>query len=85
MFRFTSLTSRIVFLHIVAVAVAAIFLPLLLLWLLNSEINQLHREAMRDQAADLGQNLSVDAAGKVVLNLPDSLRALFRRLWPLPL
>ena len=29
MFRFTSLTSRIVFLHIVAVAVAAIFLPLL--------------------------------------------------------
>ena len=77
MFRFASLTSRIVFLHIVAVAVAAIFLPLLLLWLLNSEINQLHREAMRDQAADLGQNLSVDAAGKVVLNLPDSLRGLY--------
>ncbi|MES5482608.1 HAMP domain-containing sensor histidine kinase [Bradyrhizobium sp. INPA03-11B] len=77
MFRFTSLTSRIVFLHIVAVAVAAIFLPLLLLWLLNSEINQLHREAMRDQAADLGQNLTVDSAGKVVLNLPDSLRGLY--------
>ncbi|WOH84632.1 ATP-binding protein [Bradyrhizobium sp. BEA-2-5] len=77
MFRFKSLTSRIVFLHIVAVAVAAIFLPLLLLWLLNSEINQLHREAMRDQAADLGQNLSVDAAGKVQLNLPDSLKGLY--------
>ncbi|WP_166294626.1 sensor histidine kinase [Bradyrhizobium sp. 2S1] len=77
MFRFKSLTSRIVFLHIVAVAVAAIFLPLLLLWLLNTEINHLHREAMRDQAADLGQNLSVDSSGKVSLNLPDSLRGLY--------
>jgi signal transduction histidine kinase len=76
-FRFKSLTSRIVFLHIVAVAVAAIFLPLLLLWLLNSEINHLHREAMRDQAADLGQNLSVDSTGRVLLNLPDSLKGLY--------
>ena len=49
MFRFASLTSRIVFLHIVSVAVAAIFLPLLLLWLLNSEMNQPHREAMGHQ------------------------------------
>lgn len=77
MFRFKSLTTRIVFLHIVAVAVAAVFLPLLLLWLLNSEINHLHREAMRDQAADLGENLSIDSAGKVVLSLPDSLRGLY--------
>ncbi|KJC55849.1 histidine kinase [Bradyrhizobium sp. LTSPM299] len=77
MFRFKSLTSRIVFLHIVAVAVAAVFLPLLLLWLLNSEINQLHREAMRDQADVLGERLSVDPGGKVVLNLPESLKGLY--------
>ncbi|QPF87409.1 sensor histidine kinase N-terminal domain-containing protein [Bradyrhizobium genosp. L] len=77
MFRFKSLTSRIVFLHIVAVAVAAIFLPLLLLWLLNSEIDQLHREAMRDQADVLGEKLATGPDGKLTLNLPESLKDLY--------
>ncbi|MBR0874870.1 two-component sensor histidine kinase [Bradyrhizobium tropiciagri] len=77
MLPFKSLTSRIVFLHILAVALAAIFLPLLLLWLLNSEISALHREAMRDQADVLGERLAVDAAGKVALDLPESLRGLY--------
>ena len=36
--RFRSLLSRIVLLHIVAVAIAAVFLPLVLFWLLTSEI-----------------------------------------------
>ena len=43
---FKSLISRIVFMHIVAVAVVAIFLPLVLFWLLNSEVDQLHRERL---------------------------------------
>ncbi|KWV50894.1 histidine kinase [Bradyrhizobium macuxiense] len=77
MFRFTSLTSRIVFLHIVAVAIAAVFMPILLLWLLNSEIDQLHREAMRDQADVLGEKLTVGRDGKVALGLPESLKDLY--------
>lgn len=77
MFRFTSLTSRIMFLHIVAVTIAAVFLPVLLLWLLNSEIDQLHREAMRDQADVLGEKLAVGRDGKVALNLPESLKDLY--------
>ncbi|MBR0937861.1 HAMP domain-containing sensor histidine kinase [Bradyrhizobium jicamae] len=77
MFRFASLTSRIVFLHIVAVTIAAVFLPLSLLWLLNSEIDQLHREAMRDQADVLGEKLAIGPDGKVVLNLPESLKDLY--------
>lgn len=77
MFRFTSLTSRIVLLHIVAVTIAAVFLPILLLWLLNSEIDQLHREAMRDQADVLGEKLAVGRDGKVVLDLPESLKDLY--------
>ena len=44
--RFRSLLSRIVLLHIVAVAIAAVFLPLVLFWLLTSEIDHLHRESM---------------------------------------
>jgi signal transduction histidine kinase len=73
--RFPSLTSRLVLLHIVAVAVVAIFLPLVLFWLLTSEVNQLHRDAMRDQATVLGERLAVKPDGTISLNLPDSLKA----------
>jgi signal transduction histidine kinase len=73
--RFTSLTSRLVLLHIVAVAVVAIFLPLVLFWLLTSEVNLLHRDAMRDQATVLGERLAVKPDGTISLNLPDSLKA----------
>jgi signal transduction histidine kinase len=75
--RFKSLTSRIVLLHIVAVAVAAIFLPLILLWLLNSEVNHLHRDAMRDQAEALGERLTVKPDATIALDLPESLKDLY--------
>ena len=75
--RFKSLTSRVVLLHIVAVAVVAIFLPLVLFWLLTSEVNHLHRDAMRDQAEVLGEGLAVKPDGTMTLDLPDSLKALY--------
>ncbi|SFH64224.1 Two-component sensor kinase N-terminal [Bradyrhizobium sp. Gha] len=74
---FKSLISRIVFLHIIAVAVVAIFLPLVLFWLLNSEIDQLHRAAMRAQAEALAERIAVQGDGKVTFNLPESLRGLY--------
>ncbi|MDH6258507.1 ATP-binding protein [Bradyrhizobium sp. BR13661] len=74
---FKSLISRIVFLHIIAVAVVAIFLPLVLFWLLNSEIDQLHRAAMQAQAETLAERIAVQGDGKVTFNLPDSLRGLY--------
>lgn len=74
---FKSLISRIVFMHIVAVAMVAIFLPLVLFWLLNSEIDQLHRAAMRAQAETLAEGIAVQPDGKVTFNLPDSLRGLY--------
>lgn len=74
---FKSLISRIVFLHIIAVAVVAIFLPLVLFWLLNSEIDQLHRAAMRAQAETLAERIAVQPDGKVTFNLPESLRGLY--------
>jgi signal transduction histidine kinase len=72
--RFKSLTSRIVFLHIVAVAMTAIFLPLILFWLLNSEINDLHRTAMRQQADELAGDLVAAPGGTLTLPLPRSLK-----------
>jgi signal transduction histidine kinase len=75
--RFKSLTSRVVLLHILAVAVVAVFLPLVLFWLLTSEVNHLHGDAMRDQARALGERLVLKPDGTITLNLPDSLRDLY--------
>ena len=77
MLHFKSLTSRIVLLHIVAVAVVAIFLPLVLFWLLTSEVNHLHRDQMRDQAEVLAERLGVKPDGTIALDLPDSLKDLY--------
>ncbi|MCP3368425.1 sensor histidine kinase [Bradyrhizobium cajani] len=74
---FRSLIWRIVFLHIVAVAMVAIFLPLVLFWLLNSEIDQLHRDAMRAQAEVLAERIVVQPDGSLTFNLPDSLKGLY--------
>lgn len=72
-----SLLSRIVLLHLVAVAVAAIFLPFVLFWLLTSEIDVLHREAMRDQAEALGERLTIGSDGRPALNLTEGQRNLY--------
>lgn len=74
---FKSLIWRIVFLHILAVAVVAVFLPLVLFWLLNSEIGQLHRDAMRAQAEVLAARIVAQPDGTLTLNLPDSLKGLY--------
>nr|WP_249157106.1 ATP-binding protein [Bradyrhizobium diazoefficiens] len=68
---------RIVFLHILAVAVVAVFLPLVLFWLLNSEIDQLHRDAMRAQAEVLAERIVAQPGGSLTFNLPDSLKGLY--------
>jgi signal transduction histidine kinase len=74
---FKSLISRIVFMHIVAVSVVAIFLPLVLFWLLSSEVDQLHRDAMRAQAEVLAERIVAQPDGTLSFILPDSLRGLY--------
>ncbi|MCA1466385.1 sensor histidine kinase N-terminal domain-containing protein [Bradyrhizobium sp. IC3195] len=55
----------------------AIFLPLVLFWLLNSEIDQLHRDAMRAQAEVLAERIVAQPDGTLTFNLPDSLKGLY--------
>lgn len=74
---FKSLIWRIVFLHIVAIAMVAIVLPLVLFWLLNSEIEQLHRDGMRAQAEVLAERIVAQPDGSLTFNLPDSLKGLY--------
>ena len=42
MFRFRSIVTRIVVLHVVAIAVTSILMPLALYWLLDEAANNLH-------------------------------------------
>ena len=53
MSRFRSILSRVVALHVVAIGVTSILMPLALYWLLNEAANSLHRETLRGQALGL--------------------------------
>jgi signal transduction histidine kinase len=56
-FRFKSLLARIVFIHMVAIVVTAIFTPVLLDVLFKSDVEKLERRAMRGHAEALAQRL----------------------------
>jgi signal transduction histidine kinase len=75
--RFKSIISRIVFLHMIALGIISVLMPLTLHWLLAREADRLHQTAMRDLADAVGRYLSVDAGGKWTLNLPPDLQALY--------
>lgn len=74
MFRFKSILSRILFLHMVAVLVTAICMPLTLYWLLNSDVTDLQRRALQGQAEALAHYLKAPAHGDWELDLPAGLR-----------
>lgn len=77
MLRLDSLASRILLLHVVALTVTAVILPLILFWFLNRETDRLHEEAMRRQAEAVAEHISVGADGKLELELPQDLRDLY--------
>jgi signal transduction histidine kinase len=77
--QLNSILSRIVFLHVIALAIISVLMPLALHWLLAREANQLHQAAMRDLAETVARYLSVDATGKLKLDLPADLKALYSR------
>ena len=77
MLRFQSITWRVISLHVVAVGITSILLPLALYWGLNSETNNLHNNAMREQADSIAQHLATEADGSWRLDLPPDLLAFF--------
>ena len=81
MFRFKSILSRIVCLHIIAVAMTSIFMPAALYWLLKSETNNLHRQSMHDNAAAIAQHLVVRPDGTWAINLPAGLRDIYSKAY----
>lgn len=81
MIRFKSIISRIVILHVVAVVITSIFMSLALSWLLNYETNNIHRQAMQEQAVSVGEHLSAQADGSLSLNLPADLQGLYSQAY----
>ena len=77
MFRFKSLMSWIIFLHVVVVIATAIFMPLVLYWFMSTAANDLHNQAMRKQAEAIAQYLAPRAEGGWTFNLPLDLHDLY--------
>ena len=77
MHRFRSTASRILFLHIIAIALTAVFMPLVLFWLLNRETASLHQRAMEEQASAVARALSVSSDGRITMELTPALKAEF--------
>jgi signal transduction histidine kinase len=75
--QFRSIISRIIILHVIAVAVTSIVLSLALAWLLNRATNNIHNEAMESQAASVAHYLRINADGGLSLDLPPELQGLY--------
>src|SRR5262245_19293122 len=64
-------------LHIIAIGVTSILMPLALYWLLDQAANSLHRDALRGQAATIATFLRPDPDGGLRLDIPPEMQALY--------
>jgi signal transduction histidine kinase len=75
--RFESIISRIVILHVIAVAITSVLMSLALSWLLSVATNNIHNEAMEEQAVSLAEHLVLEPDGRLSLALPPNLQGLY--------
>src|SRR5262249_43326018 len=78
---FKSIFSRIIFLHVIALVVTAIFLPLALYWFVKSATDDLHDQAMREQADLLARYLVLRPDGSFALELPPALQDFYSQAY----
>lgn len=75
--RFRSILSRIIWLHVLAVGVAAIAMPLATYLLLNTTANEFENRTLRAHAESLSQYLHLGPDGRWSLDLPPDLRTFY--------
>jgi len=75
--RFRSIITRIVVLHVVAIGVTSILMPLALYYLLDQAANNLHRDALRSQAFTISSFLRPQPDGSLALDIPPEVRPLY--------
>ena len=71
-----SITSRIISLHVVAVGLTALFMPLALYWRLSSVATDLRHRALREHAQEIARYLSWHQQGWT-FGLPEALQELY--------
>ena len=77
MTRFRSIITRIVVLHVVAIGVTSILMPLALYYLLDQAANNLHRDALRSQAFTISSFLRPQPDGGLALDIPPEVQPLY--------
>jgi signal transduction histidine kinase len=77
MIRFGSIISRIISLHVIAIGVTSICMPLALYWLLSSTATDLHHRALLEYADTIAKYLEPRGDGDWSLQLPAGLRELY--------
>ena len=77
MIHFKSITSRIICLHVIAIGITSICMPLALYLLLNSAANDLHHRALREHADTVARYLMSNPDGTWALQLPPGLQELY--------
>jgi signal transduction histidine kinase len=75
--RFKSIISRIVILHVIALVVTSIVMSFALSWLLGIATDNIHNQAMEEQAATVSSHLVLKADGTASLELPPELQGLY--------
>ena len=77
MISFNSIFSRIIFLHVIALVITAIFMPLVLYYFFKWAANDLHDQAMREQAELVAHYLVLRPDGSWTLDLPPALHDVY--------
>src|SRR6266700_3536346 len=77
MISFKSIFARIIFLHVVALVITAIFMPVVLYWFFKWAANDLHDQAMREQADLVAHYLVLRPDGRWTLDLPPALQDIY--------
>jgi len=77
MISFRSIFSRIIFLHVIALVITAIFMPLVLYYFFKWAANDLHDQAMREQAELVAHYLVLRPDGSWTLDLPTALHDVY--------
>ena len=77
MISFKSIFARIIFLHVIALVITAIVMPVVLYWFFKWAANDLHDQAMREQAELVAHYLVLRPDGSWTLDLPPALHDVY--------
>jgi signal transduction histidine kinase len=77
MIPFKSIFSRIIFLHVIALVITAIVMPVVLYWFFKWAANDLHDQAMHEQAQLVAHYLMLRPDGNWTLDLPPALEDVY--------